>query len=368
MTHSLPALGCTKNELDTPVLCVDLDILETNTRKLVDACRRHGVHWRPHIKCHKSSAVARRLLDAGAIGVTCAKLGEAEVMVAGGIGDVLVANLIVGEQKLQRLVALRRQTDVIVCVDDPAQAQAFNRVMSEAGLTLRVLIEIDIGMRRVGVMPGQPALELAQEVQRLPALQLAGIMGYEGHLLRVTDPVEKAARIGEALGWLVETRAVLECAGLPCPIVSCGGTGSFAQAVRQPGITELQAGGGIFMDAFYRLGCQVAEFDHALTVLATIVSRPAADRAVIDAGRKTLNVDIHPALVVGRDDVTIEGLSAEHGALRLEPSAQHLAIGDRVELIPGYSDLTCVLHDYLYGFRGDRLEVIWPLEARGRLQ
>ena len=144
--------------------------------------------------------------------------------------------------------------------------------------------------------------------------------------------------------------------------------GSFSYSVKQAGITELQAGGGIFMDAFYRHSCQVTQWNYALSVLTTIVSRPAAERAVIDAGRKTMNVEIHPAIVPGRDDIAVQSLSAEHGTLRLAPSAQHLAIGDRLEIIPGYSDLTCVLHDHLYGFRHNKLEVIWSLEARGKLQ
>lgn len=368
MAISLPSLGCDKNEIDTPILCVDLDVMEANIRAISGQCRQHSVGWRPHIKSHKSPRIARKLIDAGAIGVTCAKLGEAEVMAAAGIEELLVANMIVGPKKLARLVDLRRQTDLLVCVDHPLQAEAFDEVMRAAGLRLRVLVEVDLGMNRVGVAPGDATLRLAGTVDQLPGLQLAGIMGYEGHLLGLADPQEKDSRIRETLGWLVETKELLLRAGLPCPIVSCGGTGSFAQAVRQPGITELQAGGGIFMDAFYRYGCHVDQGDFALTVLATVVSRPTTERAVIDAGRKTMNVDVHPAFVVGRSDIQVESLSAEHGSLRLAPSAQDLPIGHRLEIVPGYSDLTCVLHDYMYGFRGNRLEVIWPLEARGRLQ
>lgn len=365
---NLPALGSPKEDLDTPLLCVDLDVMEANVQSLVAACRDHGVQWRPHIKCHKSPAIARKLIEAGAIGVTCAKLGEAEVMAAGGVDGLLIANLLVGRRKLERLVRLRRQSDVIVCVDDAVQAEALGRAMSGAGLTLRVLIETDVGMGRVGVLPGEPALQLARRIAGLPGLHLSGIMGYEGHLLRIAEPAEKETRIREALDRLVQTRDLLEDSGVACPIVSCGGTGSFSYSVKHPGITELQAGGGIFMDAFYRHSCQVTQWDYALSVLTTIVSRPAPERAVIDAGRKTMNIEIHPAIVPGRDDIVVQSLSAEHGTLRLAPSAQHLAIGDRLEIIPGYSDLTCVLHDHLYGFRRNKLEVIWPLEARGKLQ
>jgi D-serine deaminase-like pyridoxal phosphate-dependent protein len=365
---NLPSIGCGKNDLDTPALCVDLDVLEANIRSFVATCRQHGVNWRPHTKCHKSSAIAQKLLDAGASGVTCAKLGEAEVLAAGGLRDILIANMIVGPQKLARLVALRRQADPIVCVDHVDQAMAFNQAMLESGQVLRVLVEVNIGMNRTGIERGQPALELARRVHELPGLELAGIMGYEGHLLTVPDPVEKEAKIREALAVLAETKQQLQAHGLPCPIVSCGGTGSFAYSIKQPAITELQAGGGMFMDCFYRHACQVTAWDFALTVVTSIVSRPTKERAIIDAGRKTMDTTIHAAEVFGRDDVEIAGVHAEHGILRLAPSAQHLRIGDRLEIIPGYSDLTCVLHNHFLGFRQDQLEVIWPLEARGFLQ
>lgn len=363
-----PAPGAAKDQLDTPALCVNLDAMEANIRLAVETCRRHGVAWRPHAKCHKSTAVARKLVEAGAIGLTCAKLGEAEVFADAGVRDLLIANLVVGPHKLRRLVGLRRKADPVVCVDHLDQAAPMSRAFAEAGLTIRVLIEVDLGLERVGVPCGQPALDLARRVADLPGLELAGVMGYEGHLLTVPDPDEKTARIQDALGRLVQMRPMLEEAGLPCPIVSCGGTGSFFISVAQPGITEVQAGGLIFSDAFYRYVCRVPQFEYALTVLTTVVGRPAPDRAIIDAGRKTVNQELHKPLVRDREDITVESLSAEHGKLRLAPSAQDLRIGDRLELIPGYGDLTTVLHDRFYAFRGDRLEAVWPLEGRGRVQ
>jgi D-serine deaminase-like pyridoxal phosphate-dependent protein len=365
---SLAPLGCTKDELDTPALCVDLDAMEANIQSIVDQCRLHGLAWRPHTKCPKSPAVAHKLIDAGAIGVTCAKLGEAEVMAAAGVKDILIANMIVGPQKIERLVALRRVADPVVCVDHIEQAEAFSRAMSVAGLSLRVVIEVDIGLERVGVAPGEPTLALARQLHQLPGITLAGIMGYEGHLLLIKDPGEKETKIRAALNVLTDTNRLLEDNGLPCPIVSCGGTGSFQYSVVHSGITELQAGGGIFMDAFYRHDCLVSQWEYALTILTTIVSRPTPDRAIIDAGRKTVDTNLHVPLVVGRDDIHVESLSAEHGKLRLDPTAQQLKIGDRLELIPGYSDMTCVLHDHFYAFRDGRLEAIWPLEGRGKLQ
>jgi D-serine deaminase-like pyridoxal phosphate-dependent protein len=346
-----PPLGTPKDELDTPALCIDLDAFEANVREAADLCRQHGVQWRPHAKCHKSPDVARRLIEAGAIGLTCAKLGEAEVFAAAGIPDLLVANPLAGPQKVERLVELRRKADVITCLDHFDQARPISAAMQAAGQHVRAVLEIDIGMQRAGVLPGRPAVELAKRVAELSGIDLVGVMGYEGHLLLIEDQGEKAARICAALEQLVETKNRIEAAGLACPVVSCGGTGSLAFAVQQPGITEIQAGGLIFMDAFYRHKCHVERFRYALTLLTTVVSRPAADRAVIDAGRKTMNIELHLPIVMDREDI----------------AAQDLKIGDRLEFVPGYGDFTTVLHNHFHILQDNRLVDIWPLTARGRL-
>ncbi|HEY4310403.1 MAG TPA: DSD1 family PLP-dependent enzyme [Pirellulales bacterium] len=369
MTEPIPALSeCTKAALDTPALCVDLAVMEANIKAIAATCRAHGVAWRPHAKGHKVPAIAQRELAAGAIGITCAKLGEAEVMAAAGITDLLIANMIVGPIKLARLVELRRCADPIVCVDHVDQIAALSEVMSQADLKLRVLIEVDIGLARVGVLPGRAALTLAGQIVESPGLELAGIMGYEGHLLTVNDAHEKGSAIRAALRDLTESAESIRRAGMPCDIVSCGGTGSYLYAVEQPGITEIQAGGAIFMDAFYRNRCQISDLAYAMTVLTTIVSRPTPDRAIIDAGRKSLSMELSMPIVAGRDDIRVKGLSAEHGTLELGPTARDLRIGDRLELIPGYADLTTVFHEEIYGLRDDRVEVVWPIEARGKLR
>ena len=198
--------------------------------------------------------------------------------------------------------------------------------------------------------------------------ELAGVMGYEGHLLALDDAEEKETRIHEALDRLTQTADLLRTEDIPCEIVSCGGTGSYLISATHPGITELQAGGAIFMDQFYRNACQIDNLDFALTLVVTVVGRPAADRAIIDAGRKSIHQDSNPCVVIGRDDIRVRSLSAEHGNLELAPSAADLKIGDRLEMIPGYSDMTTVLHNQFHGFRGNQREVIWPLEARGHLQ
>ena len=357
----------TKADLDTPFLAVDLDKMDANVSRISQGTKDFNVQWRPHCKGHKSSVIASRLVQAGAIGATCAKLAEAEVMVRGGVPDVLIANLIVGQSKLVRLARLCKEGDPIVCIDHLDQANPMNDMMVREGVRCRVIIEVNIGLDRVGCSP-KKTLELASELHALPGLKFAGIMGYEGHLLTIEDQDEKRQKIEEALKLLAENAAQLQAEGIPCEIVSCGGTGSYLLSRMQNGITELQAGGGMFMDQFYEQQCQVTGMEKALTVVATVVGRPTLDRAIIDSGKKTLHVEYEPAVVVGRNDMKVARLSAEHGELELSGDAQNIRIGDRLELVPGYADMTCVLHDYFYVFQNDTLVDIWPLEARGLLQ
>ncbi len=364
----MPEIGCSVDELDTPALCIDLDVFEKNIATMAAECRKHHVQWRPHSKAHKSPQIANLLVKAGAIGVTCAKLGEAEVMATGGIKDILVANQIAGPEKMRRLVSVCRHADLIVTVDHPDQVAAISAATSAAGVNVRAIVEVNIGLNRAGVEP-EAAVELGKRIDQSPGITLAGIMGYEGHLLTLEDPEEKASKIREALALLVSVRDRFSEAGLPCPIVSAGGTGSYATTISCPGVTELQAGGLIFMDAFYRYRCHVTGFGNALKLYVTIVSRPAPGRAIVDAGRKSHHADHHPSLVVGWEEhARFQRLSAEHGELELDGPAQKLRIGDRLEIIPGYSDLTNVLHNEFYGIRNGKLEVIWPLVGRGRLQ
>jgi D-serine deaminase-like pyridoxal phosphate-dependent protein len=360
-------LGTPKDELDTPALLIDLDLLEANMSEAATLCHQHGVGWRPHAKCHKSPDIARRLMEAGAIGLTCAKLGEAEMFAAAGILDLLIANFIAGRRKIERLVELRRKADPIICLDHLDQAEPISQAMQASGQRVRAILEIDIGLERAGVPPGRTAVELANQVAVLPGIELVGVMGYEGHLLQVEDQGEKAARICAALAQLSETAERIAAAGIACNIVSCGGTGSLPFAVSQPGITEVQAGGVIFMDAFYRYKCHLEGFRYALTILSTVVSRPAEDRAITDAGRKAMNMELQMPLAIGREDIVVERLSAEHGILKLGPAARDIKIGDQIEFVPGYGDLTTVLHNQFFVLQSGRLVDIWPLTARGRL-
>lgn len=360
-------------DLDTPALCIDLERFEANILAMATAHQQAGKTWRPHAKCHKSPAIAHQLIRAGAIGVTVAKVSEAEVYIQAGIPDVLIANMIVGRQKLLRVAAMCRAGRPIVAVDHFVQAEALSEVCGEYGVRCRVILEVDIGLARVGIRPGADTRELALGVSKLPHIDLAGIMGYEGHLLTLPEP-EKSEKIASAMAILGETREMFRREGLCCDIVSASGTGSYQLTIHSPHITETQAGGGIFADPFYLERCGVTGLQPALQLLATCVSRPKLERAVLDSGRKALHPDIHPPTIVRiagghpLSDAVKPTLSAEHLTLELGPASQNLKIGDKVILIPGYCDHTNVLHNFFYGIRNERVECVWPLVARGCLQ
>ncbi len=366
MTQTL--IGTEKLELDTPALCIDLDTMEANIDKMAQFMQQRGKQWRPHQKCHKTPAIAWKQINAGAIGVTCAKVSEAEVMAAAGIRNILVANMIVGPRKWERVASLCRLADPIIACDHFAQVEPLAETCRRSGVTCRMLSEVNIGLDRVGIRPGSNTLELAQAIDWLEGVTLAGIMGYEGHLLRVKDLDQKRRQIEEAMGVLGHCRDLIVEAGLNCDIVSAGGTGSYQITSDSPEVTELQAGGGIFADPFYRNDCLVTGLDYSLTVLATVVSRPTLERAIIDSGRKTFHPDHHDAIVKGQPGAEVVKVSAEHGELKLSGDAQSLKIGDKIEIIPGYADFTTVVHDQFYGFRQNRLEVVWPILGRGKLQ
>jgi len=360
MSDFLPPIGCTKEELPTPCLHLCLDRLDANIQSMVTSCRKHDVQWRPHAKCHKSPVIARWLIDAGACGVTCATIREAEIMVEHGITDLMSANMIAGPVKVTRLAQLARQADLVVCVDHVDQATAISDGMVLNGGSVRALVELEVGMNRVGTAQSA-ALQLARQLNALPGIELAGLMAYEGHLLTVDDPEQKSAAIAEAMAGVMKVRDQLLQDGLPCPVVSCGGTGSWPVTVQQPGVTELQAGGAIFMDAFYRNDCHIENLQHALSVLTTVVSLPTPERVIIDAGRKAMNMDISLPRTADIPGLTVDWLSAEHGVMKRSVDAPPLQIGQQIELIPGYGDLTNMLHAHFFGFRNRRLEQVIPI-------
>jgi len=360
-------IGAHKRTLDTPALVVDLDILDQNIARIATACRNAGVNWRPHTKGQKVPAIAHRLLAAGAIGTTCAKLGEAEVMAAAGIRDILIANQIAGARKIARLMELRRRADVMVAVDDAANVAALDAAARESGVRLRVVIEVNIGLDRAGVEPGAPCVALAQLVARHAGLIFGGVMSWEGHAAQIRDAGEKAEAVRVAVAKLSASADLCRKAGLPVAIVSCGGTGTYPLSVVQPGVTEIQAGGGIFCDIHYRTHYGI-EHPYAMTMMTTVTSRPNPMRVVCDAGKKAMSGDAALPQPLGLEGVKSVRLSAEHATIELAVPNTALRVGDPLEFVVGYTDTTVHLHDTMYGVRNGRVEIIWPVAARGRLQ
>jgi D-serine deaminase-like pyridoxal phosphate-dependent protein len=359
-------VGRPVDELDTPALLIDLDAFERNLALMSREIAAAGVAWRPHAKGHKCPTIAHIEIAAGAIGVTCAKLGEAEVMAANGVRDILVANQVVGPIKARRLAALCAHADVIVAVDGIENAKELSAAACAHGTRPRVIVELNVGMDRAGVLPGEPAVALSSQIAALDGLRYVGLMGYEGHGMEVADPAARATTITTAVRSLVETAEACRAAGLPVEIVSASGTGTYRSAVSITGITEVQAGGGLFGDAVYRdLGVPV---DPALILLTQVVSRPTPNRIIVDAGRKTTDPGERPPAARGLDGVVSLGLSAEHGTFILDHATDRPRVGDRLELEIGYHDQTTHLHEFLYGVRNGVVETVWSVAARGRLQ
>jgi len=366
MTTGCRNIGIPKNELDTPALWVDLDKMERNIGRLANYFREAGIAWRPHTKGIKIPAIAHKCLDAGAIGVTCAKLGEAEIMASAGIKDILIANQIVGPTKVARLVALRRHADIMVAVDSTENAQEISRAAAASGVLIRVLVEVNSGMNRCGAEPGQPTVDLAMRVASLPGIRLAGLMAWEGHVVGLQDAEEKRRQCTEAVEKLTSSADLCRKAGLTIGIVSCGGSGSYQITSHLPGVTESQTGGAVFTDMTYR-GWGVP-LEPSLFVLATVISRPSATRAVCDAGRKTLDYTMHSPEVIGIPGVLLNHPSAEHGTMELAGERVPLKVGDKIDLMVTYGDWTVYKHDYLYGVRHGIVETEWAILARGALQ
>ncbi len=370
--HSLPPrliVGQSLSALDTPALLVDVPAMERNIERLFASVRGSGVAVRPHLKTVKSPLLAQRLIAAGARGVCVAKLSEAEVMLAAGIEDVLITTELAGQVKLERLALLLAQHSSLELVVDSARgADALERALAASNQRARVLIDLDVGQHRCGVLPGEPALELARHVARLPHLSIVGVQGYEGHLQLLADRDAQAREAARSLQLLTDTARALRAAGHAIEIVSTGGTGTAELCARHPGVTEIQPGSFVFLDTSYRASVG-ARYECALSVLATVISRPRAGEAVVDAGLKSLSTDSGYAAPKDFPGVSYRPAGDEHGILSWDPaSAIALEVGDRLELLPSHIDTTINLYDVYHAQRGGFLEGLWPVLARGRVQ
>jgi D-serine deaminase-like pyridoxal phosphate-dependent protein len=361
------------DSLDTPCMLVDLDVFESNVRACMDLFDEGRVRVRPHMKTAKSPIVAGRLLEAGAAGICVAKAGEAEVMLDAGIRDVLITTEIVGTPKLERFVRLldrQRDKRVSVVVDSEEGAVALDAALEQVDARVDVLIEVNVAQDRCGVEPAD-APALARVIGSLARLRLVGVQGYEGNLQHVRDAGERRSLCDEAMRRLEVAVDGVRSEGFEVPWVTTGGTGTGEFCARHEVVSEVQPGSFIFMDADY-LDTDGLRYAPALTVLCTVISHPNPERAVVDAGLKSLSNDSGPARLREPGGWSYNPGGDEHGILTPEPTAgetrRSLAIGERLELIPSHIDTTVNLHDAFYAHRRGRIEELWPVAARGRVQ
>jgi 3-hydroxy-D-aspartate aldolase len=370
----VPALpGMDEADIQTPCLVLDMEALEENLRKMGDYARNHGMRLRVHGKMHKSVDVAKLQMRIGnAIGVCCQKVSEAEVFARGGIRDILVSNEVRDPAKIDRLARLPKLgASVIVCVDDMANVAELSAAARKHGTTLDCFVEIDCGAGRCGVTATADVVAIAQAIAAAPGLQFKGLQAYQGAMQHMEGYEDRRAKLDAAIAMVKDAVAGLEAVGLKPQLVSGGGTGSYYFESNSGVYNELQCGSYAFMDADYgrirdKDGNRIdqGEFRNALFILTSVMSHAKADKAVCDAGLKAQSVDSGLPVVFGRSDVKYIKCSDEHGVI--EDPAAVLKVGDKLRLVPGHCDPTCNVHDWYVGVRGGKVEVVWPVSARGR--
>ncbi|MFN8524936.1 MAG: DSD1 family PLP-dependent enzyme [Chloroflexota bacterium] len=358
------AVGAHVSTLDTPCLVLDLDAAERNLDRMASLFKDSRVRVRPHTKTHKVPQLALAQMERGAIGVCCAKLGEAEVMAAGGVPEILLTTEVVGDHKIRRLLGVAQQSHVTVVVDDAAAAERLADAATQAGLTLDCLVDVNVGQNRTGTEPGEPALALAQRVERLAGLRLCGLQGYEGHLQHINDRDERRAANQRSMKLLSDTAELLAEHGLSTDVVSTAGTGTGVFAAEWDRVTEIQPGSYVVMDSSY-IAVEGLGFESALSVRATALSCRGQD-VIVDAGYKCLTTDGGNPAPRGVD-ATYAPAGDEHGRVTFRSGALPTR-GDTLELIPSHCDTTINLYDVYYVTRGGYVVAVWPIAARGRSQ
>ncbi len=357
-------IGDHVTQVATPSLLIDLDAFERNLDRMAQLVPANGkVRLRPHVKTHKCVEVARAQIARGAVGVCVQTVGEAEAMVAGGIADVLLTNEIADAPRAARFAALAARANVASCADDARHVALLDEAAAAAGTKPGLLVEIDVGQHRCGIEPGRKAAELAQAIAHAPNLRFRGLQAYHGAAQHLRDPDARRAAIAAAAEATDATLADLRKLGLEAEIVGGAGTGTFALEQAAGPWNELQAGSYVFMDADYGRNTAPPQFENALLVLATCISTARAGQAVVNAGLKAVAFDSGMPVVVTPNGATYRQGSDEHGSLDLNGTA--LTVGAQVRLIPGHCDPTVSLHGWLVGVRGDRVEALWQVHARG---
>jgi D-serine deaminase-like pyridoxal phosphate-dependent protein len=353
------AIGRHRAELVTPALILDLPAAKRNITRMADRLSTLPARIRPHIKVHKSPELARLQVEAGAIGLSCATVWEAIVLVDTGLDHIFLVNTVAGPAKIRALAELAARADVMVAVDDADNAAALSEAARVAGSQLGVFIEVDDGMDRCGVDTPAEALDLARRLVTMPGLRFLGLTGYEGHCSLTPEKELRHQKQRTAMALLVETAELIMADGIPCPILSAGGTATWDWTAADPRITEIQAGSYVVMDVFH--GSMVGDFENSLFVATTVISR-RPDRVVVDAGNKSIGA---PGLVriVGHDLVN-HRFDEEHGIFVADASTP-LRVGDTIELVPGYAPATVNWYDAFHVVDGDVVVDIWPVIPRG---
>ena len=371
MAQSPPAeIGDDIADIDTPALIVDLDAFEANVSRMAENVKEFGLRLRAHAKTHKCSEIARRQVAAGAIGVCCQKVGEAEDMVAGGVQDVYVSNEVWGAKKLERLAELAKTATISVCVDDAQNVHDLGTAARAAGVELNVYVEIDVGAGRCGVEPGEDGAVLAELVTAEEGLNFAGLQAYQGSAQHIRTINERGAAIGSACDRVRLTLDALAARDLKANTVTGAGTGSFRFEANSGLYHELQCGSYIFMDADYAQnqgmdGGAFDEFRHSLHVLATVMSATKPGRAIVDAGHKALGNDQGMPWVADIPGATYEGPSDDHGTIITAKAAREAVLGEKIRLIPGHCDPTVNLYDWYVVVQEGRVVDLWEIGARG---
>jgi len=350
----------TLREIDTPALLLDLDAMEGNLAKMARFFAAGPTRLRPHYKNHKCPALARRQINAGAIGLTCATLAEAEVLVSAGITNILISSELAGDRKIARFLDLARQVDIKAVVDNPRAVAALGAAGRAKGCRIGALVNINVGQNRTGLAPGAAVLDLARKVLA-EGLWLRGLMGYEGHVAHQVEGAEKESAYDLAMGTLMRCRRLLEENGIPVESVSTGGTGTHHLTPKFPGITEFQAGSYLVMDTEYATTCK--DFERALTVLGTVISKTEGQRVVVDAGLKSISGEHGVPVVKTPNGLRLRKLNAEHGIIDILDPSVPVEVGDTLEIWVHYSDATVNLHERMYGIRNGEVEEVLKLQG-----
>ena len=368
-------VGLPKSSLLTPALCVDLDKLEGNIDTMQNTVSRNGIGVRPHTKTHKCPAIAHLQMERGAVGICTAKLTEAEVMFEHGLRQILLTTVNVSAAKIRRAMQLRKQCDgFIQAVDTERNARELNDAAREAGIIADVTVDVDPGGHRSGITPGEPALTLAQLVDRLNKLRLRGILCYDGGSQHVSGFAARRTQAIERLAPAAETFSRMQQSGLNVEIFSGGGTGTYNIDHATPGFTDIQSGSYVFMDASYLgIGGQdndevYGDFKPSLTILTTVLNAQYEGRATTDAGAKSCTINRPWSIVVGETGMSYTSGSDEYGTIRYENPSRVYQAGDRLELIISHCDPVVNLYDKMYAIRNNRVEAVWRIAGRGKNQ